>query len=92
MATSAMNIKSSRLDLRMADDEKRLIEEAAALNGQNVSQWSIGRLLESARNDILAANAVRMTTEAFDRFAELLEAPASPAFTEFASEKTIWEK
>lgn len=92
MATKTMNLKSSRLDLRMSQEEKRQIEEAAALNGQNVSQWSIGKLLESARNDILEANAVRMTTSAFDRFAELLEHPASPAFTQFSSEKSIWEK
>lgn len=92
MATGALHRKGSRLDLRMTGEEKRQIEEAAALNGQSVSQWSLGKLLESARNDILAAHSVRMTTEAFDKFAELLESPATPTFAEFAAEKTIWEQ
>lgn len=92
MATASLNRKSSRLDLRMTGEEKQQIEEAAALNGQSVSQWSLGRLLESARNDILAAHSVRMTNENFDTFVELLEAPPSPTFAAFATEKTIWEK
>ncbi len=84
--------KSSRLDLRMTDDQKRQIETAASINGVSVSQWSIARLMESARRDIADQAAMRLSAEAFDEFARLLEEPVNSAFASFSNESTRWER
>ena len=91
MATTAMGGKSSRLDLRMSDDQKSTINKAAELCGMSLSQWSLDRLMRSARNDILDASTMRLSTEAFDRFVNELEQPRNRDFDEFLKEKTIWE-
>lgn len=92
MTTQLLEKKSSRLDLRMTDDQKRQIETAASINGVSVSQWSIARLMESARRDIADQASMRLSSEAFDEFARLLEEPANSTFASFSSESTRWER
>ena len=91
MAEAVLERKASRLDLRMTDDQKRQIEAAARIDGTSVSQWSVMHLVESARRTIADQSAMRLSAEAFDRFAALLDAPADPAFAEFAQGRTRWE-
>lgn len=88
MATSTM---SSRLDLRMGADQKRQIEMAASINGMSVSQWSLCRLMESARKDIAEQGAMRLSAQAFDEFARLLDEPVNSAFAEFQEGATRWD-
>lgn len=83
--------KTSRIDLRMGAEQKRQIEAAAWLSGMSVSQWSISRLVESARRDIAEQEAIRLSEEAFDEFASLLDEPADPAFEEFSRGATRWD-
>lgn len=91
MATGTLGQKTNRIDIRMSDEQKRQIEEAASLSGLSVSQWSLGHLLSIAREEILRSNTISLTTESFDAFAALLDEPADPTFARFAEEKTIWE-
>lgn len=91
MPTAVLERKTSRIDLRMTDEQKRQIESAAALCGMNVSQWSIDRLLDSARNDIAKARTTSLSNEAFDEFARQLTEPVDPTFKAFAERKSIWE-
>lgn len=92
MATTTLGPKTSRIDIRMSDEQKRQIEEAAALNGLSVSQWSLGQLLASAREQIIASNVVHLSTEAFDEFARLLDEPVDPTFAALLSEEPAWEE
>ena len=92
MATVVMGHKSSRLDLRMTDEEKREIELAAHINGVSVSQWSLHNLMTSARRDIAEHRAIQLSRSAFDRFAELLEEPVDPTFVEFQKGSTRWDQ
>ena len=91
MSEAVLDRKTSRLDLRMTDDQKRQIEAAARIDGVSVSQWSISHLLESARRAIADQSAMRLSSEAFDGFARLLDEPASSDFTAFAKGSTRWE-
>lgn len=91
MTTQLLEKKSSRLDLRMSDEQKRQIEEAAYINGMSVSQWSMARLMESARKDIAEQASMRLSAEAFDEFARMLDGPADPAFSELAEGSTRWD-
>lgn len=91
MPTATLERKTRRIDLRMTDEQKRQIESAAALCGTSVSQWSIDRLLDSARSDIAKARTTSLSSEAFDEFVHRLTEPIDPTFKAFAERKSIWE-
>lgn len=82
--------KTGRLDLRMTEEQRRQIDAAADINGMSVSQWSISRLMESARRDIAEQGLMRLSAESFDKFAQLLEEPPSPEFEALRSRETRW--
>lgn len=90
MATATMG-KTSRLDLRMTAEQKRCIETAAGMSGMSVSQWSLGKLMESARKDMAEQHAMTLSAESFDTFARLLDEPANPAFEAFKKGATRWD-
>lgn len=92
MATMAMPAKKSRIDIRMTSEQKRQIEEAAEVNGMNLSQWVLDRLLASARRDIMEARSVALEGQAFDEFARLLDEPQDPAFVELLGRRPAWQE
>lgn len=92
MAQAVVERKTSRLDLRMTDEQKACIEEAASLCGQSVSQWSIGKLMNSATEDIAANRSMKLSDESFDLFVQALERPVDPVFASFLQGKTQWEQ
>ena len=91
MATAALDRKTSRLDLRMTDEQKRQIETAASLAGISISQWSLSHLLESAQKAITDQATIQLSAASFDEFARLLEQPPNPTFAEFVQGKTRWD-
>lgn len=84
--------KASRLDIRMTEEQRGQIDAAARINGMSVSQWSISRLMESARRDIAEQGLMRLSSESFDSFLALLEEAPSPGFEEFSAGATRWER
>lgn len=92
MTTALLNRKTSRLDLRMTDSQKRQIEEAASICGISVSQWSINRLLASARADIESERRMELSAASFDEFARLLDDAVDPCFASFAAQRSRWEQ
>lgn len=91
MAGAVLERKSARLDLRMTEDDKAQIETAAHIDGVSVSQWSIAHLVENARRTISEQAVIKLSAEAFDEFARLLDEPRDPAFDRFAKGTTRWE-
>ncbi len=89
MATASTS-KTSRIDLRMTDDQKKQIERAASISGTSLSQWSIDRLLESAREVIAQQDAITLKAEAFDSFSAMLDEPINPRVIEFLNEEADW--
>ncbi len=72
-------MKTARLDVRLDPEQKKLIEEAAALSGSTISSFVQAALLEKARAVIREHRAVErlvLSAEAFDRLVEELEQPA----------------
>ena len=89
-ATSERSAKTSRMDLRMEDERKAAYEEAARLKGQSLSQWSLSNLDAAAARDIEEARAMRLPSEKFDRFCEMLERPMPAAFRELLEWEPQW--
>ena len=92
MATAALGrtAKTSRMDLRMEDERKAAYEEAARLKGQSLSQWSLSNLDAAAARDIEEARVMRLPSEEFDRFCDLLERPMPKAFRDLLEWEPEW--
>lgn len=71
--------KTSRLDIRLTDAQRQLIERAAELTGSTLTQWTTRHLLESARKDIEEATVLHLESQAFEDFIQALDQPVPPA-------------
>jgi len=76
MATSPNS--TARLDFRLQSEHKNLIEQAAALTGQTVSQFAIATLLEASRTAIEQASSTELSTRDRDVFLAMLDADGEP--------------
>jgi len=70
MATIA---KTERLDLRLPTELKRVIEDAAVLSGQTVSNFVLGTTVRRARKVIRESDAIELSNRDRDRFLAALD-------------------
>ncbi len=71
-------IRSDRLELRLTAEQKAKIEQAAALSGRSVSDFSVTVLVKEANEVIQIERELRMSKQAWDAFNEILDRPARP--------------
>lgn len=64
------------MELRVTADQKRVIEEAAAIEGRTVTDFSATALIERAQDVILRERQLRVDAEQFDAFTALMDQPA----------------
>lgn len=69
-------LKDKRIELRATGAQKDAIEAAAAIEGRSVTDFSLAVLTERAEEIIQRDHELRVSAEAFDRFAEALDRPA----------------
>lgn len=70
--------KSERVDLRIPPDQKRLLEQAAALRGQSLSDFIRSTAIEGARAVVRRADVTILSTRDRDRFLAILDDDAPP--------------
>ena len=83
--------KQCRLDIRLAQSQRRNYERAASLRGQTLTQWATSHLDESARRDIDEATTTMLVPQAFDEFCAKLDAPMPQDAADLLSRKAVWE-
>ena len=83
--------KQYRMDIRLAQSQRRNYERAASLRGQTLTQWATSHLDESARRDIDDATTTVLAPQAFDAFCAMLDAPMPQAAADLLSRKAVWE-
>lgn len=71
-------IKSERLELRLTSDQKQDIEQAAAISGRTVTDFSVSLLIAEADEVIRHEREVKMSKHAWDAFNLVLDEPAKP--------------
>ncbi|MDU5452198.1 DUF1778 domain-containing protein [Pseudescherichia vulneris] len=71
-------LKKQRIDLRLTDDDKSIIEEAAALTNQSVTQFMLTSASERAAEVIEQHRRVILNDESWNRVMEALGNPLSP--------------
>jgi len=75
MARTTLN---RRLDLRVSEDEKSEIDQAAALSGSTTSAFIRHALLTAARTTIQSHKLIRLTQEGDRTFVAAIKDPLPP--------------
>ncbi|MFK0239561.1 DUF1778 domain-containing protein [Microbacterium sp. NPDC090281] len=75
MSTSASPLKNARLEFRVTAEQKEAIEEAAAIEGRTVTDFSASVLAERAQEVIERDRRLRVDAVRFDAFIEVMERP-----------------
>ena len=75
MATAT---KNDRIELRLTSEQKQEIEQAAAISGRSVTDFSVPLLVEQANEVIRQERELRMSKDAWDAFNAILDMPAKP--------------
>jgi uncharacterized protein (DUF1778 family) len=70
--------RTSRLDLRVAAEEKAIIDRAAALTGSNTTDFIRSTTLAAAREAIRTHEVITLTAEGTRVFVEALINPPEP--------------
>ena len=65
----------------MTDEHKRVIEQAATLQGQTVSSFAVSTLLKAAEEAIQRARTLRLSANDFQLFIRMVDASAEPNAT-----------
>ncbi len=74
----ASKSRSGRLELRVAPDEKAVIDRAAALSGSNTTDFVRSTMLAASREAIRAHEVIELTAEGSRIFVEALMDPPEP--------------
>ena len=73
--------RTARIDMRLTEEEKRLIEQASAATGSRLTTWCINNLTNAI---------IRLSDEAFDRFVENLDRPLTEKQQQFLAYQPEW--
>ncbi len=71
-------VKKQRIDLRLTDDDKSMIEEAAAISNQSVSQFMLNSASQRAAEVIEQHRRVILNEESWTRVMDARSKPPSP--------------
>ena len=71
-------MQSSRLDIRLTPETKSLIQEAAELQNQTITQFAVAALADAAGRVVTEHKQTVLTDRDRDRFLALLDAPPAP--------------
>ncbi|WMI90702.1 type II toxin-antitoxin system antitoxin AtaR [Escherichia coli] len=71
-------VKKQRIDLRLTDDDKSMIEEAAAISNQSVSQFMLNSASQRAAEVIEQHRRVILNEESWTGVMDALSNPPSP--------------
>lgn len=73
MDTTERKRKNARLDLRLPDDTKDLLQKAASLSGLDLSAFTLSAAIQKADEVIARHNSRLLSDRDRDRFLEILE-------------------
>ncbi|MBI1369587.1 MAG: DUF1778 domain-containing protein [Planctomycetes bacterium] len=75
MATTANN---TRLDVRLGEEQKKLIEQAAGFLGQTISAFTVATLVHQAEQVVERFGMLRLSDRDRDAFLAALDNPPAP--------------
>ncbi|HRG49111.1 MAG: DUF1778 domain-containing protein [Leptospiraceae bacterium] len=76
--TANLNPKEERIELRVSNEQKSIIEKAANINGLSLSSYMLSQALQSARIDIENSELIKLTNKDRDLFVNSIEKKYNP--------------
>ena len=70
--------KTSRIDIRLSESDKSLIEKAAKLNRQSISSYIVSTIIKQAKKDLFDNGVIFLSNEDRDILLRLLEQSNEP--------------
>lgn len=70
--------KETRVEIRVSQEQKNLLEKAAALKGISLSAYMLSLTLEAAQSDITDHEHMVLSDRDWDLFVSALENPPEP--------------
>ncbi|MFA7237208.1 MAG: DUF1778 domain-containing protein [Phycisphaeraceae bacterium] len=74
----ATTVNTTRLDVRLGEEQKKLIEQAAGFLGQTISAFTVATLLRQAEEVVERFGMLRLSDRDRDAFLAALDHPAEP--------------
>ena len=74
----SITTKSNRIDIRLSDEDKQIIEKAASCSRQSVSSYIISVVIKQAQQDLIDNETIYLSNEDRDFVLSLLENPSEP--------------
>lgn len=78
MARTAASSARARLNFRLRPDLKLLIERAASMKGQSLTEYAVSRLVETARRDVRDHEVTVLSDRDRELFLALLASDDEP--------------
>ncbi len=78
MALARRSTKNDRLELRLEPDRRRLLDDAAALEGLSTSAFVLSHATEAARETLASRTSFVLPKEHWDAFVALLGREEQP--------------
>lgn len=91
LETPRTHKKSARIDLRMSDENREIIAQAAEINGLGLTDYMLSVTLPAARADIDSARTTFLSAEAFTAFLDILDSTDTAEAAGLRSGTTMWD-
>jgi uncharacterized protein (DUF1778 family) len=69
---------NTRLDVRLPEEQKKLIEQAADLLGQSVSAFTVSTMVREAQEVVERSVTIRLSKRDWEAFQAALDNPPAP--------------
>ena len=70
--------KNNRIDIRLSDEDKQIIEKAASCSRQSISSYIISVVLKQAQLDLIENETISLCNKDRDFILNLLDNPGEP--------------
>lgn len=84
--------KTARLDLRLTEPQKHLIEQAAELSGSTLAGFAISELVDAASNVVARSRSMVLDAQEWEMFVAALDSPDEQAWLELKAMTPVWER
>ena len=74
----SVSVKTSRIDIRLTDDDKNIIERAAACNRQSMTSYIISVVIKQAQLDLIRNELIHLSKEDMEHLLKMLDNPPEP--------------
>ncbi len=91
MSAVAEPQRDARLDLRLPQETRVLISEAAALSGSSLTDYILNLVVPAARRDVLESRTIRLSRDAWDDFLDILDRPDNERLAALREHRPDWD-